>query len=191
MVVGRKVGMALRPTPDETSPHGWITPEQARMRTDLSLVAAEAVIAGQLLRIALERLEFLGFARKSPGPRRETRAFRRRRERRLPGVSDVQGSVPMRSSLKTEDTLGVCQVAVAWAGAKPFLRRAASSEQDEPASGAGLPHCQVPRRLGAGRPSKRGDIGGEAGDGVVARRGLRRTTDEMMRRHSLRLLEPP
>ena len=95
----------------------------------------------------------------------------------------------MRSSLKAKDTLGACQVAVAWPGTKPFPQRAASSEQDEPASGAGFPRPQVIQRLGAGRPSKRGDIGREAG--VAATRGLRSRTDEMMREHQLHLSELP
>ena len=47
MAARRNVGMAPRPTPGETSSRGWTTPE-ARMRTHLSLVAAEVVIAGQL-----------------------------------------------------------------------------------------------------------------------------------------------
>ncbi|HTP27216.1 MAG TPA: hypothetical protein VMK12_16380 [Anaeromyxobacteraceae bacterium] len=41
--------------------------------------------------------------------------------------------------LSSEDTLGVCQIGVTWPGAKPVLRRATSSERDEPASGVGLP----------------------------------------------------
>jgi len=49
MEARRKVGMALRPTPEESSPRGWTTPQRARMRTDLSLVAAEVVTAGPLL----------------------------------------------------------------------------------------------------------------------------------------------
>jgi len=95
----------------------------------------------------------------------------------------------MRSSLKAEDTLGACQVAVAWSGAKPLPRRAASSGQDEPASGVGFPDPQVLRRLEAGHSSKRGDIGCEAGDVVAARRGLRGTTFEVMPEHQLRLSE--
>jgi len=54
----------------------------------------------------------------SPGPRREPRAFRRQDERRLPRGSDARGRVAMRSSLKTEDRLGACQVAVASPGSE-------------------------------------------------------------------------
>jgi len=49
MVARRNVGMAPRPTPDETGSRGSTTPVRARMRTDPSLVAVKVVIAGQLL----------------------------------------------------------------------------------------------------------------------------------------------
>jgi len=97
-------------------------------------------------------------------------------------------------------TLGVCQVTVAWPGAKSPLRRAASS--DEPVSGVSSPGASARARLVTasirtpviGRPSKRGHIGREAGhvvaSGVSGRRGPRRTTDEMMREHQLHLQNP-
>ena len=40
MVARRNVGTALRPTPDVTGLRGWITPDRAQARTDLSSVAA-------------------------------------------------------------------------------------------------------------------------------------------------------
>jgi len=51
-----------------------------------------------------------------------------------------------RGSLKTDDTLDVRNAAAAFPAAKPLLRRAASSEQHEPASGVGFP---IPTRPGA------------------------------------------
>ena len=55
--------------------------------------------------------------------------------------------------MKTDDTLDVRNAAAAFPAAKPLLRRAASSEQHEPASGVGVP---TPTRPGAsGRSSKR------------------------------------
>jgi transposase len=87
-----------------------------------------------------------------------------------------------------EDTLDARSAGLAFPSAKPLLRRAASSEQHEPASGVGFPHPYALRRVGAGRPSKRGESGREAGDVVAARRGLRRTTADEHRPH---LLEPP
>jgi hypothetical protein len=59
------------------------------------------------------------------------------------------------------------------------------------ASGVGFPHPHALRRVRAGRPSKRGENGREAGDVVAARRGLRRATDVMMEPHHLLLSEPP
>jgi transposase len=89
------------------------------------------------------------------------------------------------------DTLDARNAALAFPSAKPLLRRAASSEQHEPASGVGFPHPHALRRVRAGRPSKRGENGREAGDVVAARRGLRRATDVMMEPHHLLLSEPP
>ncbi len=86
------------------------------------------------------------------------------------------------------DTLDARSAALAFPSAKPLLRRAASSEQHEPASGVGFPHPHALRRVGAGRPSKRGESGREAGDVVAARRGLRRATADEHRPH---LLDPP
>ncbi len=86
------------------------------------------------------------------------------------------------------DTLDARSAALAFPSAKPLLRRAASGEQHEPASGVGFPHPHALRRVGAGRPSKRGEGGREAGDVVAARRGLRRATADEHRPH---LLEPP
>ena len=59
----------------------------------------------------------------------------------------------MRSSLKIEDTFGGCQVAAAWPGVQPLLRRAASREQGEPASGmdSPIPKCFGPSERVAGR----------------------------------------
>ncbi len=86
------------------------------------------------------------------------------------------------------DTLDARSAALAFPSAKPLLRRAASGEQHEPASGVGFPHLHALRRVGAGRPSKRGESGREAGDVVAARRGLRRAAADEHRPH---LLEPP
>ncbi len=86
------------------------------------------------------------------------------------------------------DKLDTRSAAVAFPAAKPLLRRAASSEL-QPASGGGFPHPHVRERVGAGRPSKRGESGREAGDVVAARRGLRRATVDG--HHHLHLSEPP
>ncbi len=85
------------------------------------------------------------------------------------------------------DKLDARSAALAFPAAKPLLRRAASSEL-QPASGGGFPHPHVRERVGAGRPSKRGESGREAGDVVAARRGLRRATVDG---HHPHLLEPP
>jgi hypothetical protein len=85
------------------------------------------------------------------------------------------------------DRLDARNAALAFPAAKPLLRRAASSEH-QPASGGGFPHPHALRRVRAGRPSKRGESGREAGDVVAARRGLRRATAD---EHHPHLLEPP
>jgi len=46
--------------------------------------------------------------------------------------------------LKSDDTLDVRNAAAAFPAAKPRLRRAASSEQHEPASRGGIPHPRAP-----------------------------------------------
>ncbi len=85
------------------------------------------------------------------------------------------------------DKLDAQSATLAFPAAKPLLRRAASSAS-EPASGGGFPHPHALRRVGAGRPSKRGEDGREAGDVVAERRGLRRAAvDE----HHPHLSEPP
>ena len=78
-------------------------------------------------------------------------------------------------SLKTDDTLDVRNAAAAFPAAKPLLRRAASSEQHEPASGVGFP---IPTRPGAS-------------DVVAERRGLRRTHARRGLLPSLRLSRTP
>jgi len=87
----------------------------------------------------------------------------------------ARGRVAMRSSLRTEETSGACQVAVAWAGAKPRLRRTASSDSANPSPSV---------------PCQRGRHWSRSRDGVAARRGHWRTTDELVREHQLHLLEP-
>ena len=86
-----------------------------------------------------------------------------------------------------KDTLDARNAALAFPAAKPLLRRAASSEY-QPANGVGFPHPGVRKRGRAGRPSKRGESGREAGEVVAARRGLRRATED---KHYPHLLEPP
>jgi hypothetical protein len=89
------------------------------------------------------------------------------------------------------DELDARSAAVAFPAAKPLLRRAASSEYHEPASGVGFQHPHAPGRVRAGRPSKRGEHDREAGDVVAGRRGLRRATNVMMEPHRRHLSEPP
>jgi len=60
--------------------------------------------------------------RPPPGSPRRQASGGIREERRSPGVSDPRGTMAVRSSLEIEDTLGACQVAVAWPGATPHLR---------------------------------------------------------------------
>jgi len=93
---------------------------------------------------------------------REACAFRRRRNG---GGERVWWRAPWcGGSLKTDDTLDVRDAAAAFPAAKPLLRRAASAEQHEPASGVGFPTPTHPGPR-AGRPSKRGQHGREAGRG--------------------------
>jgi putative transposase len=62
----------------------------------------------------------------------------------------------------SENRLDARQAELAWPGAEPLLRRAASSVDHQPARGDGTAVSHALRGVGAGRPPKRTDAAGES-----------------------------